>query len=253
MFTEWMISSTPKKEKGKTGITTILSFLLHATLIGAMIVIPILTSSKLPKYQVNAAFLAPPPPPPPPPPPKGGKKINKKLEEKLKQLKKKKAEAKKTQQLVAPLDIPKEEPQDTDVGLIASLKGVGDEGVPGGVDGGIPGGVDDGSLTGLIERVGDDNLDNVQTVVQPPKIIKRVAPVYPPLAAKIRAQGDVVLQCVTDIYGNVVSVKVLSSPHPLLTKAAVDAVRQWKFEPMIINGIPRPVRFVLRVKFRLTR
>ena len=190
---------------------------------------------------------------PPPPPPKGGKKINKKLEEKLKQLKKKKAEAKKTQQLVAPLDIPKEEPQDTDVGLIASLKGVGDEGVPGGVDGGIPGGVDDGSLTGLIERVGDDNLDNVQTVVQPPKIIKRVAPVYPPLAAKIRAQGDVVLQCVTDIYGNVVSVKVLSSPHPLLTKAAVDAVRQWKFEPMIINGIPRPVRFVLRVKFRLTR
>ena len=252
MFTEWMISSTPKKEKGKTWITTVLSFLLHAVLIGAMIIIPILTSSELPKYQVNAAFLAPPPPPPPPPPPKGGKKINKKLEEKLKQLKKKKAESKKTQQLVAPLDIPKEEPQDTDAGLIEGLENIG-EGVEGGVEGGIEGGVDEGSLSNLLTQVGGDNLDNVQTIVQPPKIIKRVAPVYPPLAAKIRAQGDVVLQCITDIYGNVVNVKVLSSPHPLLTKAAVDAVRQWKFEPMIINGIPRPVRFVLTVKFRLTR
>ena len=170
----------------------------------------------------------------------------------MKQLKKKKAEAKKTTQLVAPLNIPKEEPQDTDTGLIDTLESIG-EGVEGGVEGGIEGGVDDGSSFNLITQVGGDNLDNVQTVVQPPKIIKKVAPVYPPLAAKIRVQGDVVLQCVTDIYGNVVSVKVLSSPHPLLTKAAIDAVRQWKFEPMIINGIPRPVRFVLTVRFRLTR
>ncbi len=250
MFTEWMISSTPKKEKGKTGLTGIVSIIFHALIIAAMIIIPILSSSKLPKYEVNAAFLAPPPPPPPPPPPRGGKKINKKLEEKLKQLKKKKAEAKKTQQLVAPLDIPKEEPQDTDAGLIEGLQDIG-EGVEGGVEGGIEGGVEEGSLSGLLTQVGGENLERVQTVVQPPKIIKKVAPIYPPLAAKIRAQGDVVLQCVTDIYGNVVNVKVLSSPHPLLTKAAIDAVRQWKFEPMIINGIPRPVRFVLTVKFRL--
>lgn len=104
MFTEWMIASTPKREKGKVTLTSILSLLFHFIIIGALVVIPILTSSNIPKYEVNAAFLAPPPPPPPPPPPKGGKKVNKKLQEKLKQLQKKKQEKQQTKAL-EPLSI----------------------------------------------------------------------------------------------------------------------------------------------------
>lgn len=250
MFTEWMIASTPKREKGKVTLTSILSLVFHFIIIGALVVIPILTSSNVPKYEVNAAFLAPPPPPPPPPPPKGGKKVNKKLQEKLKQLQKKKQEKQQTKALVAPLDIPEEVPEEADQGLLEGLQGLG-EGVEGGVEGGIEGGVEGGSLVDLVGGDVGGDIENAQVLIQPPKRIKFVKPEYPELAKRIRAQGVVILQCVTDIYGNVVRIKVLSSPHPLLTKAAIDAVRQWKYEPMIINGIPRPVKFSVTVKFYL--
>ncbi len=250
MFTEWMISSTPKKDKGKTGLMSFLSVVFHIIVISALVIIPILSKANLPKYAVNAAFLAPPPPPPPPPPPKGGKKVNKKLQEKLKQLKKEQQKQPQTQALVAPLNIPEEEPEEADTGLLQGLQGIG-EGVEGGVEGGIEGGVKEGSLVDVVGGEVGGDLENAKVIVQPPKIIKRVIPEYPELAKKIRVQGIVILQCITDIYGNVVRIKVLSSPHPLLTKAAIDAVRQWKFEPMVINGIPKPVKFSLTVHFNL--
>jgi len=251
MFTEWMIASTPNREKGKTTIMTILSILFHVVIIAALVIIPILSSPNIPKYEVNAAFLAPPPPPPPPPPPKGGKKVSKKLKEKLKQLKRKQQEQKQTQALVAPLDIPESMPEEADQGLLEGLEGIG-EGIEGGVEGGIEGGVEGGSLVNLVGgEVGGDIENNAQVLVQPPKRIKFVKPEYPDLAKKIRAQGVVILQCITDIYGNVVRIKVLSSPHPLLTKAAIDAVKQWKYEPWIVGGIPRPVKFTVTVKFYL--
>jgi protein TonB len=60
----------------------------------------------------------------------------------------------------------------------------------------------------------------------------------------------VIIEAVTDIYGRVQHVKVLRS-IPLLDQAAVDAVRQWVYEPMIINGRPRGVIFTVTVTFKL--
>ncbi len=63
-------------------------------------------------------------------------------------------------------------------------------------------------------------------------------------------EGIVILEAQTDIYGRVQTIKILRS-IPLLDQAATDAVRQWVYEPMIINGRPRGVIFTVTVRFTL--
>ena len=65
-----------------------------------------------------------------------------------------------------------------------------------------------------------------------------------------RIEGTVILEASTDTYGRVVAVRVLRS-IPLLDAAAVDAVRQWVYEPLLVNGRPRPVTFTVTVRFVL--
>jgi protein TonB len=77
-----------------------------------------------------------------------------------------------------------------------------------------------------------------------------VIPIYPEIARQARVEGIVILEATTDTYGRVKFVKVLRS-IPLLDQSAIDAVRQWVYEPMIINGRPRGVIFVVTVTFRL--
>jgi len=77
-----------------------------------------------------------------------------------------------------------------------------------------------------------------------------VEPLYPEIARQARVEGVVIVEATTDIHGRVQYVKILRS-IPLLDQAAVDAVRQWVYEPMIINGRPRGVIFTVTVTFRL--
>ncbi len=88
--------------------------------------------------------------------------------------------------------------------------------------------------------------------IKPPTLIKQVEPVYPKIAAEARVDGIVILEAMTDITGRVASVKVLRS-IPLLDQAAIDAVRQWVYEPMVINGRPREVIFTTTVRFTLDK
>jgi TonB family protein len=83
-----------------------------------------------------------------------------------------------------------------------------------------------------------------------PTLIKRVDPVYPEAARKAGIQGIVLLEATTDELGNVVKVRVLQSV-PELDQAAVDALKQWKYEPMIIEGKAKGVVFTVTVKFAL--
>ncbi|NOR53737.1 MAG: TonB family protein [Candidatus Aminicenantes bacterium] len=86
--------------------------------------------------------------------------------------------------------------------------------------------------------------------VKPPKLIKMVKPVYPKAVKKAGIKGVVTLEATTDKYGRVQGVKVLNSV-PELDQAAIDAVKQWIYEPMIIDGEPRGVMFVVTCTFRL--
>jgi len=88
------------------------------------------------------------------------------------------------------------------------------------------------------------------TVSEAPKILVKVNPTYPPEALKKGAVGTVVLEAAVDTDGNVIDVKVVSGEQ-LLTQAAVDAVKQWKYAPYIVNSVKKSVRFTVVVKFTL--
>ncbi|HUI52675.1 MAG TPA: energy transducer TonB, partial [Terriglobales bacterium] len=81
---------------------------------------------------------------------------------------------------------------------------------------------------------------------------KRVEPRYPPLALATHLQGVVIIDAVLDENGNVVEMKVVSG-HPLLLDAAVNAVRQWKYQPTFLNDQPVPVQLNITVTFRLSQ
>ena len=86
--------------------------------------------------------------------------------------------------------------------------------------------------------------------IQSSKLIRRVEPVYPDLAKRARVQGVVLLQVTVDETGNVTDLKIIRG-HPLLNQAAVDAVRQWKYSPTLLNGEPVPVIATVTVNFLL--
>ncbi|MFQ6083956.1 MAG: type 4a pilus biogenesis protein PilO [Candidatus Aminicenantia bacterium] len=86
--------------------------------------------------------------------------------------------------------------------------------------------------------------------IKPPKLIKRVEPVYPEIAKQAKVEGVVILEVTTDIHGRVRNVKLLRS-IPLLDQAAIDAVRQWVYEPMIIDGKLKGVTFMQSVQFKI--
>ena len=81
-------------------------------------------------------------------------------------------------------------------------------------------------------------------------LITQAKPVYPPLGLQIHLQGDVVLRAVIDKGGSVVELQVISG-HPLLVKAAMDAVRQWRYKPTLLNGEPVEVDTTITVSFLL--
>jgi protein TonB len=83
-----------------------------------------------------------------------------------------------------------------------------------------------------------------------PVKIADVAPIYPVIARNAHIQGVVILEAVLDIHGRVESVSVLRS-LPLLDQAAVDAVRQWRFTPALLNGEAVPVVMTVTVNFTL--
>jgi protein TonB len=80
----------------------------------------------------------------------------------------------------------------------------------------------------------------IHSGMQAPRKTVDVPPVYPPIAVASRKEGIVILEAILDARGSVESVRVLRS-DPLLEQAAVDAVKQWKYTPALLNGVAVPV------------
>ena len=89
-------------------------------------------------------------------------------------------------------------------------------------------------------------------LIQPPKKIVHVAPIYPSIALAAGRPGMVILQAVISEDGSVREVKVLRS-DPLFDQAAMDAVKQWQFTTPMLNGQPIPVVMTVTVGFTLNR
>ena len=242
-----------------------LSLFLHALAIGIIVGA---------SYWMVEAVQAPPipvtlysaPPPPPPPPPAAAKR--KAAPEKPKPVEQKKIEVPKE---VQPTEIPEETPieetnlepsvdetatEDSGVegeeggvpgGVEGGVVGGVEGGVPGGVIGGVPGGVVGGTPSG----VGDEVPMRITAEVKQPKLVKKVEPPYPEIARRSRLEGVVVLEAVITKTGAVEEVKILRPLHPVLDQAALNAVKQWKYEPAVLNGRPVKVYFTVTVTFRL--
>jgi periplasmic protein TonB len=82
-------------------------------------------------------------------------------------------------------------------------------------------------------------------------LIYRVQLVYPPLARSAHIQGSVVLRAVISRTGTIENLQV-ESGHPLLVRSAMDAVRQWRYRPYILNGEPVEVETRVTVNFLLS-
>jgi protein TonB len=86
--------------------------------------------------------------------------------------------------------------------------------------------------------------------IKEPSKIRHVAPVYPVIAQNAKISGIVIIEATIGRDGTVIETKVLRSV-PLLDQAALDAVRQWRFTPTLLNGVPVPVVMTVTVNFTL--
>jgi protein TonB len=242
MFEDSLIESG-NKLKTKRLSTTVLSFLLQMALVGVLILIPLIYTDALPKSMTMTFLVAPPPPPPPPPPPSAPVKVVKVQSEVI------------NGQLRTPTKIPqkvqmiKEEEAPPDLGA---------GGVPGGVPGGIPGGSAGGVMGGILSstpvavpKVATPQRVRVSTGVATGLLLRKVQPNYPPLAKAARIQGHVLLQAEISKDGTIQNLQLISG-HPMLAPAAIEAVKQWRYKPYLLNGEPVAVETQVDVIFSLS-
>jgi protein TonB len=223
---------------------TVLSIATHVAVLGGIAwVVLFSVSDKLPEVPSMIAFVAeaPVPSPPPPPPPPAAKAA-------------KAAQISKPVPTTGPtFTVPTEIPVgiQPESGIDLSDEG----GEVGGVEGGIPGGVLGGILGGMIneapppppppakpKRVGGE--------LQTPALIHRVEPEYPGVAVGGKVSGTVILEATVNESGAVTDVTVLRSIK-VLDQAAIKAVKQWRFQPLVLNGQPVPFILVVTVTFSL--
>lgn len=81
-------------------------------------------------------------------------------------------------------------------------------------------------------------------------LVRKILPAYPPLARTARIEGQVVLQAVISKQGAIENLRVLSG-HPMLVPAAIEAVRQWRYRPYVLNSEPVEVETQIIVNFSL--
>jgi protein TonB len=85
--------------------------------------------------------------------------------------------------------------------------------------------------------------------VKPAKLIKSVPPAYPPMAKTQRVSGNVQIDALIDADGNVGAMKVLSGPA-LLRDAALQSLKQWKYQPAELDGKPTTMHLTVTLQFR---
>jgi protein TonB len=242
MFEDSLIESG-NRFKTKRLSTTILSFTLQVLLICVLILIPLIYTDALPKTQLMTFLVAPPPPPPPPPPPAAAPvRVVRAVSEMVN------GELRQPSKIPNKVQMIREDEAPPDLGA---------GGVPGGVPGGIPGGSAGGVIGGILSstaavpKVATPQRVRVSSGVSTGLLIKKVTPNYPQLAKQARIQGSVVLQAEISKEGTIQNLQLISG-HPMLAPAAIEAVKQWRYKPYLLNGEPVAVETQVVVNFSLS-
>ncbi len=244
MFEDSLIESGGRL-KTRRGLTTTISVIFQIGLLVVMILIPLIFTEALPKQQLMTFLVAPPPPPPPPPPAAAPVKIVKQIQTDIV-----------NGQLRTPTKIPEKvqmiKEEEAPPPAMASTGVVG--GVPGGVPGGSMGGVMGSILSSTpvaVPKVATPQRVRVSQGVSAGLLIRKVQPNYPPLARQARIQGQVLLQAEISKDGSIQNLRLISG-HPMLAPAAIEAVKQWKYKPYLLNGEPVEVETQVQVNFSLS-
>jgi protein TonB len=234
--------------------TTALSAAAHVAVMIAVVLSTLYATDVLPEPRETMAFFvaAPAPPPPPPPPAPIAEPEPKRVTSVVR-----KAPAPRPAPVIAkaPIAAPVEAP--ASITPETGLEGgeFTPSGIEPGFETGIPGGVAGGIAGGFVTappapppppaapvRVGG--------AISTPRLLHRVEPEYPLVAVTAQIEGIVILEATVDETGAVTDTRVLRS-NPLLASAAVAAVEQWRYEPLLLNGKAQPFLLSVTVSFSL--
>lgn len=248
LFDQALLEDSRIKSSSKT-LDLLIAFSLHAVLIGVPILAGLYYTDTLNLKDFTSTFLVAPAPPPPPPPPPAASVMRTQPPRRVFMQQGK---------LMAPSVIPQKVAEIKEAPIAPDAF----EGVAGGVPGGVPGGQMGGVIGGVIGGVPGASgiappkepakiVVRVGGKVRPPRAVYRPAPAYPPLAKQARVSGDVVVDTILDENGNVTNMKILSGP-PLLYEAAMEALKQWRYQPTYLNDQPVSVELIVTINFQLS-
>ena len=235
--------------------STVLSALAHVAVMIVLVLSTLYATDVLPEpRETMAFFIAAPVPPPPPPAPAAVEPEPRRVKPvATKMVTPRPAPVIAKAPVAAPVEAPSAITPET--GL------EGGEFVPSGIEpgfeNGIPGGVAGGVLGGMMTAPPPAPPARVAPVrvggeISAPRLVHRVEPEYPMVAVSAQIEGMVILEATVDGTGAVRDARVLRS-HGVLDAAAIDAVQQWRYEPLMLNGTPTPFVLTVTVSFSLAR
>lgn len=240
MFAD-LLSESEWSNHSHRGWTTLVSFAVQALGLGCLLLLPLFYTQGLPKLALIGRILAPAPPPAASPalPRSSSTTPQSNLMGNT---------------LISPQQIPPMVRMLTDVAPPAPMADPYAVGVSHGFG-------DPHSHSSLIDGIGNSNValpPSAPTVHHPPtshmmegNLIYRVQPEYPAVARQVRIQGLVVLRAIISRDGTIDNLQALSG-YPLLIPSALNAVRQWRYRPYVLNGQPVEVETEVKVNFILS-
>jgi len=247
-FIAYLIYSAVKTDNWKRA-TIPIAYIIEGVVVGMLVLVPLIYTEALPSSQLMTFLAAPPPPPPPPPPPAAAAPVRVVKRVTVEDIMKAPTVIPKTIKVI------KDEPEPVNTGAVGVVGGV-PGGVPGGQVGGVLGGVIGGVLSPAAPppppppKAATPKRIRVGGQVESAKLIFQPKPDYPQLAKMARIQGVVRLEAIISKDGTIQDLKVVSG-HPLLVKAALEAVQRWRYQPTLLNGEPVEVVTEIDVNFTL--
>ncbi len=213
------------------------AFALNTSILGALIVIPLVYPEALPRHLMNMLLVAPPPPTPPKP-----------------------VDVKPTQAVrgrpeMSPigLNVPTQIP--TTIRMIDRPEGPTGPLITMDSEPAIPGGNPfghGGTPPPRVVRELPRGPQRISSGVAEGMLLQRITPQYPPIARAMGAQGTVVLVASISRNGTIENLHVVSGPQ-VLQQAAIDAVSRWRYRPFLLNGQPGEVQTTVSVVFSMGR
>jgi len=248
MFEDSLLEVSSGLHKRRTW-ATFLSFLLECLLVGVLLLIPLWFTEALPRQQLLTFLEAPPPPPPPASPAPSAARVVKITSDIAN------ARLRTPGRIPAKVQMMKEDDALPPLPMTSGVVG----GVPGGIPGGQIGGVIGGIVSSTSSLAAVPNLPRPVSLPQRVRMSQgvskglltyRVEPTYPAVAQQARIHGVVVLTAIIGKDGSIQNLEVARG-HPMLAPAAIDAVKQWRYKPFLLNGQPVEVETTVTVTFEL--